>query len=63
MDKAEPYPTGMLFDPAAAEDDVAIVEDRSLSRRDGALCVVEADFDTVRYGGGAERGGGGGWIE
>src|ERR1035441_1300178 len=49
-----------LFDPAAAEDDFARVEDGALSRCDGALRVVEAHLDAVRTIGSVERGGGGG---
>ena len=48
------------FDPAAAEDDVAVVENGGLAGGDGALWRVERDA----RGGGVERldGGGGGLV-
>ena len=41
-----------LFDPAAAGYQIAGVEDRALPGRDGALRLVEADFDAVRLSSG-----------
>ena len=40
-------PSFALSNPAAADDNVAIVEDRGLAGRDGALRLVEGDEDFV----------------
>ena len=48
---------GILFDPAATQHDLVIIEDSALARGDGALRVVEAHLDAVRIAGANERGG------
>ena len=39
-----------LFDPAAAEHEIAVIEDGRLAGSDGALGVVEMNFNAVRCG-------------
>src|ERR1017187_2458570 len=53
---------GTLFDPAAAERDLAVIENGALARGDGALGVEEAHLDAVRIGGAREGGGRGGVL-
>src|SRR5579883_2186571 len=48
-----------LRDPAAAEYDVVPVENRALARGDGALGLVEDDFDATARRGGQSGGGAG----
>src|ERR1035438_750294 len=55
-------PIRLLFYPAAAEHDPAVIENRALARSDGALRVVEAHLDAVRIGGAREGGGRGGVL-
>src|SRR5215470_4288293 len=44
-----------LHNPAAAENEIAGVEDRALSRRDRALGFIEHDLDARGIGGGVQR--------
>src|ERR1019366_9234234 len=53
---------GTLFDPAAAERDLAVIENGALARGDGALGGEEAHLDAVGIGGAREGGGRGGVL-
>src|ERR1035437_89139 len=53
---------GILFDPAAAQHDLAIVENSTLSRGNGPLRVVETHLDAVAIARARERGGCGGVL-